>query len=117
MENGVESLDARHGDPGVAGQLDGRAEIGLDLHGPPGGIVLPHDAFDLVGLGHFVHGQLLEVGRELAAIGLGQAQQLVHDVGDHVLDAHLFQQGYVIRRFEDDADGMKSNGPVRAVLC
>ena len=87
VQHRVKRLDSRHGDSSFLCEFDGRAKISLDLHWPPGGVVLVHGAVSFCGRGHLLNHCFAESGLEMAALSGSEVQELVDDTRDHRTDA------------------------------
>lgn len=117
VHEGVEGLDAWDRDPGLLRQFDRRAEVCFNLHGPPSGEVLIHDAVCFCRTDHLFHDLLPEAGPEAAALLLGKRRKLVNNASDERTDADLLQKVGMVGRFEDDAGRMEGDGSVDARTC
>lgn len=111
-QDGVYSLDAGQRQFHLPGELEGRGEVGLDIHGAMGDMVLPYLRLGGVWVAahHVVDRLLGKVVGKAAALGGAEAGNLVEDTKDEVADVGLFQKGLVAWGVEYDAQGMERNG-------
>lgn len=82
VKHRIQCLDAWHFDVRFLCELDRRPEVRLHLHGSSSLEVLPHYAVCHGLPRHVVHGLLLEIGVEFAAMGGSQLEELVNDTRD-----------------------------------
>jgi hypothetical protein len=108
MKDSIQRLNSRHLNARVLGQPDWRAKVGLDFHGSPRRVVLPHEVLGARPC-ELLDRILLELGRKLAALGFRQRKQFVQNVRNKFRYANLFKQRSVVWRLENHCQGVKSD--------
>lgn len=114
VEHGVHGLNSGHGHIEFGGQLDRGSQEGLDFHRPSDLKVLVHGA-GRIRCSHLLDRLLSEVTWELAALGCGQLQELVHDAVHQLADADFLKELGRIGGIEDYACGMERDRSMQAL--